>query len=162
MYFYSSFVGPSLEEIWSKFMFVNSETNQIYSLGNIPNTIKKLPLFMIITGLILSFLVYFRFSQSIPLIKQKLHLIITFFYRKCFIDELYQMILIKPSIYLGRGFWKSIDIDLIDNLGPNGISRLVNSFGFMVSKLQSGYLYHYVLSVVIGLTLFISIYIYIF
>ena len=72
------------------------------------------------------------------------------------------MILIKPSIYLGRGFWKSIDIDLIDNLGPNGISRLVNSFGFMVSKLQSGYLYHYVLSVVIGLTLFISIYIYIF
>ena len=58
MYFYSSFVGPSLEEIWSKFMFVNSETNKIYSLGNIPNIIKKLPLIMIITGLILSFLVY--------------------------------------------------------------------------------------------------------
>ncbi len=162
MYFYSSFVGPSLEEIWSKFMFVNSETNQIYSLGNIPNIIKKLPLFMIITGLILSFLIYFKFSKSLPVIKQRLHLIITFFYRKCFIDELYQMILIKPCIYLGRGFWKSIDMDLIDNLGPNGISRLVNSFGLMVSKLQSGYLYHYVLSVVIGLTLFISIYIYIF
>ena len=30
----------------------------------------------------------------------------------------------------------------------------------VVSRLQSGYLYHYVLSVVIGLTLFISIYVY--
>ena len=72
------------------------------------------------------------------------------------------MVIIRPSNYLGRGFWKSIDIDLIDNLGPNGISRMVSSIGSKVSKLQSGYLYHYVLSVVIGLTLFISIYIYIF
>ena len=87
---------------------------------------------------------------------------VKFFYNKCYIDELYEIVIIKPSKYLGRGFWKSIDIDLIDNLGPNGISRLVSSFGLKVSKLQSGYLYHYVLSVVIGLTLFISIYIYIF
>ena len=65
-------------------------------------------------------------------------------------------------MYFGRGFWKSIDIDLIDNLGPNGVSRVVKSFSVIVSRLQSGYLYHYVLSVVIGLTLLVSLYTYIF
>ena len=32
----------SLESIWSKFIFVNSETNQIYSLGNVPNYNQKI------------------------------------------------------------------------------------------------------------------------
>ena len=95
-------------------------------------------------------------------LKEKLQIPILFFRNKCYIDELYELMFIKPSLYLGRGFWKSIDTDLIDNLGPNGMSRLIGRFGLLVSRLQSGYLYHYVLSVVIGLTLFISIYIYIF
>ena len=40
--------------------------------------------------------------------------------------------LLGPSLYLGQGFLKSIDIDLIDNLGPNGMSRINWSFGSMV------------------------------
>ena len=119
-------------------------------------------LIILIIGLIISFVVYFKFEKQASYFKKKFNFIVSFFYNKCYIDELYQLVIIKPSIYLGKGFWKSIDIDLIDNLGPNGISRLISSFGTFVSRLQSGYLYHYVLSVVIGLTLFISIYIYIF
>ena len=117
---------------------------------------------MIITGISLSWIIYYKLDNKLDYVKTKLSIIIKFFYNKCYIDELYEFLFIKPSLYLGKGFWKSIDIDLIDNLGPNGISRLVGSFGLIVSRLQSGYLYHYVLSVVIGLTLFISIYIYIF
>ncbi len=71
-------------------------------------------------------------------------------------------IFIKPTFYFGKGFWKSVDKELIDNLGPNGFSRIVLSFSFFVSRLQSGFLYHYVLSIIIGLTLLISLYTYIF
>ena len=162
MIFHGFFAGFSIESIWSKFMFVDSEINQSYAYGNVPKLMKKLPLIMIILSLFTVFLVYFKFPQIKKIVKEKLSFIVNFFYNKCYIDELYELIIIKPSNYLGRGFWKSIDIDLIDNLGPNGISRFVSSLGSKVSKLQSGYLYHYVLSVVIGLTLFISIYIYIF
>ena len=88
-------------------------------------------------------------------------ILVNFFEKKLYVDEIYNFIFVKTSFYLGKGFWKSIDTDLIDNLGPNGISRLVGSFGKVVSRFQSGYLYHYVLSVVVGLTLFLSIYIYI-
>ncbi len=156
------FAGQFLENIWSDFMYINSELNKSYSLDVIPKLVKKLPLVMIIVGTIISFLVYFKFYRYMEVVKQKMKIPIKFLRNKCYIDELYELIVIKPSLYLGRGFWKSIDIDLIDNLGPNGMSRMVSMFGSMVSRLQSGYLYHYVLSVVIGLTLFISIYIYIF
>ena len=55
-----------------------------------------------------------------------------------------------------------MDKELIDNLGPNGFSKIIVSFSFLISKLQSGFLYHYVLSIIIGLTLLISLYTYIF
>ncbi len=162
MIFHNYFAGIAIDPIWSKVMHINLDINKSYSIGDIPALIKKLPLIMIIFGLILSTLIYFRFVKGLEYIKTKLSGLILFFHNKCYIDELYQFIVIKPCIYLGRGFWKSIDNDLIDNLGPNGISRVVSVLGIFVSRLQSGYLYHYVLSVVIGLTLFISIYIYIF
>ena len=117
---------------------------------------------MILSGIVISLLIYFKFNAYSDTLKKRLSFLINFFHNKCYIDELYDLLIIRPTLYLGKGFWKSIDNDLIDNLGPNGLSRLVSSFGSYVSKLQSGYLYHYVLSVVIGLTLFISIYIYIF
>merc|ERR1711880_28945 len=114
---------------------------------------KKLPLIFILVGLTLS---YFTLNNFIPIIKKRFKIIHNFFKNKWYIDEIYQNTIVSVVFYLGKGFWKSVDRDLIDNLGPNGISKLV------VSKMQSGFLYHYVLSIIIGLTLLISLYTYIF
>ena len=141
MIFHNFFAGSLLESIWSNFMFIDSQTNQAYSYGNVPKLMKKLPLIMILFSIIIAFLFYFKFPRFKQIVKEKLNFIVKFFYNKCYIDELYEIVIIKPSKYLGRGFWKSIDIDLIDNLGPNGISRFVSSLGSKVSNLQSGYLY---------------------
>ncbi len=162
MFFHQFFAGQNLEKIWTNLMYINLEVNKSYYLDEIPKIIKKLPLLMISIGILISILIYFKFDSYINILKKRLSIIINFFQNKCYIDELYDLLIIKPCLYLGKGFWKSIDNDLIDNLGPNGMSRLIASFGSYVSRLQSGYLYHYVLSVIIGLTLFISIYIYIF
>ena len=117
---------------------------------------------MILLGISFSLLIYYPFKQVLPFIKEKLILLYKFFYNKWYIDEIYNFLIVRPIIYLGKGFWKSIDIDLIDTLGPNGISNLVRRFGIIVSGFQSGFLYHYALSVIIGLTLFVSLYVHIF
>ena len=123
---------------------------------------KKLPLIIIIFGMIISYLIYFSFNNFIPVIKNRLSIVHNFFKNKWYIDEIYQKTFVFAAFYLGKGFWKSVDRDLIDNLGPNGMSKFVSSIGLIVSKMQSGYLYHYVLSIIIGLTLLISLYTYIF
>ena len=129
MLFHNFFAGINVESLWSNFMHIDSETQNSYAIGDIPKLIKKMPLIMIFSGITIVLLIYFKLSKILELFKEKIRFVISFFYNKFFIDELYDFILVKPCLYLGKGFWKSIDNDLIDNLGPNGMSRLIGSFG---------------------------------
>ena len=47
--------------------------------------------------------------------------------------------------------WKVFDVRLIDGFGPDGISSLVISISRNVSKIQTGYVYHYAFAMLIGL-----------
>ena len=149
-------------EMWSSTMYVNKSLDATFISQNVPVIFKKLPLLMIVIGTILILILYFSFKNLIPFLKSRLSFLYNFFKNKWYVDQLYEKIFIKPTFYFGKGFWKSVDKELIDNLGPNGFSRVVLSFSFFVSRLQSGFLYHYVLSIIIGLTLLISLYTYIF
>ena len=149
-------------EMWSSTMYVNKSLDATFISQNVPVIFKKLPLLMIVIGTILILILYFSFKNLIPFLKSRLSFFYNFFKNKWYVDQLYERVFIRPTFYLGKGFWKSVDKELIDNLGPNGFSRIVLSFSFLVSRLQSGFLYHYVLSIIIGLTLLISLYTYIF
>ena len=149
-------------EMWSSTMYVNKSLDATFISQNVPVIFKKLPLLMILIGTILILILYFSFKNLIPFLKSRLSFFYNFFKNKWYVDQLYEKIFIRPTFYFGKGFWKSVDKELIDNLGPNGFSRIVLSFSFLVSRLQSGFLYHYVLSIIIGLTLLISLYTYIF
>ena len=135
---------------------------RLFFLNQIPFYIKKLPLLNLLIGLFISFILCLIFKKISNFLKSKLNFIYIFLRRKWFFDEMYDLLFVKTSNYLGSGFWKSIDIELIDNVGPNGISRFVRKIGSIFSNFQTGYLYHYALSVIVGLTVFISIYFYIF
>jgi NADH-quinone oxidoreductase subunit L len=156
------FIEFNFLEMWSTTMFVNKSLDATFISQNVPVIFKKLPLLMILTGTILILILYFSFKNLIPFLKSRLSFFYNFFKNKWYVDQLYERVFIRPTFYLGKGFWKSVDKELIDNLGPNGFSRIVHSFSFLVSRLQSGFLYHYVLSIIIGLTLLISLYTYIF
>ena len=162
MFSNSYFIGSDYLSVWSEIIFVDKSFNENFIYENMPIFYKKLPLIIIIFGIIISYLIYFSFDNFIPVIKNRLRIVHNFFKNKWYIDEIYQKTFVFVAFYLGKGFWKSVDRDLIDNLGPNGMSKFVSSIGLMVSKMQSGYLYHYVLSIIIGLTLLISLYTYIF
>ena len=149
-----AFWGDSLKNI------VSSE--KLTSLHNIPLYIKKLPTLMMLLGIIFAIILYKYMIPFVSFLKIKLNFFYIFLYRKWMIDELYNLTIVKPIEFIGSGLWKSIDQEFIDNIGPNGISKLVKKFGIYVSFLQTGYLYHYALTIIIGLTVFISIYFYIF
>ena len=156
------FFGAKSSILWGGLLYINNELNDYSLIDNIPYYIKKIPLLMISIALIISLIFYYPLKNFLPTIKEKLFLIHNLFANKFYVDEIYNFLIVRPIFYLGKGFWKSIDNDLIDSLGPNGISSFVKKFGLIISSLQSGFLYHYALSVIIGLTLFLSLYIYIF
>ena len=148
------FWGDSLVNI-----SLNVPESMIYQ---IPFYIKKLPLLNIVLGLIFSAILTLYLKRFKDFFKEKLKYIVLFLKKSWFFDEFYDFLFVKPSNYIGNGFWKAIDIELIDNVGPNGMARIVKKMGSIVSSFQTGFLYHYAFVVIIGLTIFISIYFYLF
>ena len=69
---------------------------------------------------------------------------------KWYFDEIYDMILVKPTKKLGDFLWKIIDIKIVDGL-PNGAAAFCKVMAGRISKLQTGYLYSYSMWMVLGL-----------
>ena len=53
--------------------------------------------------------------------------------------------------------WKFGDIKLIDGLMVNGSARLVGLFSNALRHIQTGYIYHYAFSMIIGVFLLLTI-----
>jgi NADH-quinone oxidoreductase subunit L len=74
-----------------------------------------------------------------------------FLLSKWYIDELYNFLFINPSWRLGSFLWQKGDVGVIDAYGPDGLSALILWKGGRLSKLQTGYVYHYAFAVLLGL-----------
>ncbi|MBA4800399.1 MAG: NADH-quinone oxidoreductase subunit L [Euryhalocaulis sp.] len=74
----------------------------------------------------------------------------SFLYNKWFFDELYNATFVRGARGLGDLFWKVGDVRIVDGLGPNGVARAVRSGASRLSRLQTGYLYHYALVMLIA------------
>ncbi len=73
-----------------------------------------------------------------------------FLVNKWYFDELYNLVFIKSSLKLGLFFWKSVDLNIIDKFGPDGLSRLIKSLSIKANKFQSGYIYQYAFMMLLG------------
>ena len=65
-----------------------------------------------------------------------------------------------PEIFLASFFWKRGDIGLIDAYGPDGISKMVKMFSRYCSRLQTGFLYHYAFTMIGGLVIILTWFVY--
>ena len=51
---------------------------------------------------------------------------------------------------LGRGLWRFGDVGIIDGLFVNGSAKVVGWFAGIARKFQSGFVYHYAVTMIIG------------
>jgi NADH-quinone oxidoreductase subunit L len=73
-----------------------------------------------------------------------------------YFDKIYDFLIVRPLLWLGRVLWKGGDGFIIDGLGPDGISARVLDVTRGVVRLQTGYLYHYAFAMLIGVAVFIT------
>lgn len=96
-------------------------------------------------GLMMAWIIYVKGFALNRVIKKRLDGVYKFFLNKWFIDELYNILFVKPMFFLGRIFWKIGDEKIIENIGPNLLSYVANRIGFQVKRLQTGYISDYVM-----------------
>ena len=75
---------------------------------------------------------------------------------KYYFDHLYENIFARLFNKLGNSLWTKGDIKIIDNFIVNGTAERVGHFSNRVKQIQSGYIYHYALMMVLGLSVFLA------
>ena len=73
-------------------------------------------------------------------------------------DELFDRVFAEGGRNLGRVLWKVGDLAVIDEGGVNGTARRVGWLATRLRALQSGYVYHYAFSMLIGVFVLVSWY----
>ncbi|RRD58980.1 NADH-quinone oxidoreductase subunit L [Comamonadaceae bacterium OH2545_COT-014] len=74
-------------------------------------------------------------------------------------DAFNEKVLARGARLLGVGLWKGGDRALIDGAVVNGSWKLVGWFASMVRRLQSGYLYHYALVMILGIFVLMTVFV---
>ncbi|GAA6212204.1 NADH-quinone oxidoreductase subunit L [Hyphomicrobiales bacterium 4NK60-0047b] len=149
------FFGHHYAEFWGKALFTGDGNNLVHEFHNVPLWVKLSPFIAMLLGLGLAWL-YYIYNTSLPKITAKIfEPIYKFLLNKWYFDELYNVIFVKPALWLANILWKIGDMILIDGF-VNGIaSRSLDVTG-KVKSMQSGYVYHYAFVMMIGLTAIIT------
>ena len=134
---------------WNGSLFFNAHL--MHEMHEVPMWVKLASTVAMLIGLLTAILMYLV-NNSLPAkVAGALSPLYKFFLNKWYFDELYNHIFVKPSMALGRFFWKVGDEGTINRFGPDGAAVLVASGSRMAVKLQSGFLYSYALVMLLGL-----------
>ncbi|HEX5321978.1 MAG TPA: NADH-quinone oxidoreductase subunit L [Stellaceae bacterium] len=152
------FVGPERVEFWKGAILVLPEHDSIAKAETIPQLIAYLPLIGALIGIALAYVCYL-WRPAIPAtLAMRFRALYLFLYNKWYFDELYDRLFVNTAFVLGDGLWKTGDGAIIDGLGPDGISAATRELAREVSRLQTGYVYHYAFAMLIGVVALVTWY----
>ena len=142
------FAGNGVEEFFRDSLKMNPHI--LEDMENMPYLLGFLPTVMMALGLFISYVFYIRRPYLPVELANQQPLLYQFLLNKWYFDELYDLIFVRPTKWLGRFLWKYGDGYIIDGFGPDGVSAWVLDVTRNVVRLQTGYLYHYAFAMLIG------------
>ena len=153
--FYGSFVGDHNGDFWNH-AIVAGHTEIMDAIHHSPTWVVWLPTLMMAIGLGVAYWFYILDPSRPVRLAARHDFLYRFLLNKWYFDELYDLIFVRPAMWIGRFLWKRGDGWLIDGFGPDGVSARVLDVTQRVVRLQSGYLYHYAFAMLIGVAILIT------
>jgi NADH-quinone oxidoreductase subunit L len=155
---YDQFVGENRLTFWGSSIFVAPGHDTIEAAHHGPEWVGTLPLVVGVLGIALAY-VFYQFRPRWPAAWARgLGALYQLVYRKYLFDELYQTIFVRPAFWLGRFFWQRGDIGTIDAFGPDGITHASREVAGGFSRLETGYVFHYAMAMLVGVLLLTTFY----
>ena len=155
---YQSFVGYDMSYFWGDSLFILPEHHAMEEAHHVAEWVKRLPVILAASGVGLAIIAYLIIPSLPARVVSMARPIHTLFFNKWFFDELYDLLFVRASVRFGRFLWVKGDKQTIDAFGPDGLSGLVLNGSNKLSKLQSGYVYHYAFAMMIGVVMLLSWY----
>ena len=126
-------------------------------VGMMTHSLSTAPFWLSIGGIFTAWYLYIVRTDLPAKIKQAAGPLFTLLDRKYFIDEFYSWLFAGGARALGAGLWKIGDVKVIDGFVVNGAARVVGLTALLVRRFQSGYIYHYAFTMIVGVFVLISL-----
>jgi NADH-quinone oxidoreductase subunit L len=116
-----------------------------------------LPFILALSGVVSSWFFYMKRPDIPAAIKQRFSSIYTLLDNKYYFDRFNDWFFAGGARGASRFLWKFGDVQLIDGVMVNGTARLVARISGMLRQWQSGYIYHYAFSMIIGVFVLLTL-----
>jgi NADH-quinone oxidoreductase subunit L len=114
------------------------------------------PFWFALSGLAAAWYLYIARPDLPVVLRRKAGWLVTVLQEKYYFDRFNDWFFAGGARLLGTGLWKGGDVAIIDNVFVNGSARLVGWFSTVIRHFQSGYIYHYAFTMIIGVLLLLS------
>lgn len=153
------FVGLG-SNFWNNSIYINPINNQMIDAEFIPTFFKILPVILSFSGLFGAFYLYFckfKFLYNLKISEYGVYFY-NFLNRKWYFDKIYYEFINQYILQIGYNFtYKMMDKGLIEMCGPYGLTTIFAFLSQKIILLQTGYIYHYSLLMLISVIFFINI-----
>ena len=153
-------IGPMLfGDFFKDAIFVNAAAHPaMQQLGKIfhgpaqmaTHALTTAPFWLALAGVACSYYLYMVNPALPAAIQARVQPIYTLLENKYYLDWFNENVLARGARALGTGLWKGGDQAIIDGVLVNGSWKLVGLVSAVVRHFQSGYLYHYALTMILG------------
>ena len=126
------------------------------SLALIEHSVTTAVFWLAAGGVFSAWFLYLKRPDIPETIKDKLSGIYYLLERKYFFDDLYIKGFAAGGRAIGTFLWQKGDVLIIDDVLVNGTARTVGRLAGVMRQIQTGYLYTYAFSMIIGLTMFLG------
>jgi NADH-quinone oxidoreductase subunit L len=126
-------------------------------LGMMVHSVTTLPFWLAVAGAATAWFLYIKRPDLPAVIKQKSGILATILEKKYGFDEFNEWFFAGGARSVGRGLWKAGDQMLIDGVAVNGSARLVGWVASVVRLIQSGHIYQYAFSMIIGVFVLLTL-----
>jgi NADH-quinone oxidoreductase subunit L len=150
------FAGEDIAGFFRGSLRFAEDNHIIEEMHHVPAWVAVAPTVMMALGFLVAWQFYIRKPELPGELARQQEPLYLFLLNKWYFDELYEVLFVRPTLWLGRLLWKGGDGWLIDGFGPDGVSARVLDVTRNVVRLQTGYLYHYAFAMLIGVAALIT------
>ena len=126
-------------------------------LGMMAHALSTAPFWLAAGGIAAAAYLYLRRPDLTDVIKKKAGVLYTVLDRKYWFDELYSWLFAGGARSVGTGLWKGGDVAVIDGVFVNGSARVIGWFAGVIRRVQSGLIYHYAFTMIIGIVVLLTL-----
>jgi NADH-quinone oxidoreductase subunit L len=146
-------------QIFSDSILLSKENTILKDFHYVPVLVKLAPFFAMLIGLSIAIYFYVINPNAPKVLANQQPILYKFFLNKWYFDELYNILFVASAKKIGNFFWIVGDVKVINGslhgIGLSFIPYLVA----LASRLQSGFVFHYALVMIIGFTAIMSFFI---